>query len=484
MKWEETIGEDRNRYSFCARRHVAMVACVLLRAVSSAVCQTDAVKLPPPGQIVDVTCRADSTQSYALYLPSTYTTAKPWPIIYLFDPAGRGRRPVELYKDLAKKYGLILAASNNSRNFGPNESKSVNAIWQDTHLRFPLDVHLTYVSGFSGGARVAGLMALTCQQCQIAGVIAHGAGYPSNWSESDDKLLYFFAVGNQDFNWPEVMTVRRQREDGGLAYRVRVFAGPHQWAPAAVMQNAIEWLLLKAMQAGTRPPDPAFIDRMFHSAQDEAEDAEKKGDVIALLAAYRSLVSDFAGLRTSKEYESKVEVLKKSAALKAALKNERAEMADQSALENEVSTKMHAYVNGAAEDSITLGNDILQAMRRLAEDAEHSRNEMKRLVARRAFDELWVAGIENGQQELESRHYEKADACFDLMSKVRDDPWPVLLLAETHAAAGNRKLAIKDLREAVRRGLTDAAAIESNERLQTLKTDPEFQGLMADLQHK
>jgi hypothetical protein len=131
------------------------------------------------------------------------------------------------------------------------------------------------------------------------------------------------------------------------------------------MQNAIEWLLLKAMQAGTRPPDPAFIDRMFHSAHDEAEDAEKKGDVIALLAAYRSLVSDFAGLRTSKEYESKVEVLKKSAALKAALKNERAEMADQSALENEVSTKMHAYVNGAAEDSITLGNDILPKTRNI-----------------------------------------------------------------------------------------------------------------------
>jgi hypothetical protein len=483
MKPEKNIGDERNRYKPGALTRIAAAASVLFLAVSPAVCQTDAAKLNPPGQIVNVTCEADSSQSYALYLPSAYTSAKPWPIIYFFDPGGKGRRPLEFYKDLAEKYGFVLAASNNSKNFSSDESKSVNAIWLDTHQRFALDAHLTYVSGFSGGARVAGLMGLTCQQCQIAGVIAHGAGYPTNWTESKDKLLYFFAIGNQDFNWPEVMTVRRQREDKGLAYRVRVFPGTHQWAPAEVMQDAIEWMLLKAMQAGTRPPDPAFIDRLFHKAQDEAEAAEKKGDAIGQFAAYRSLVSDFAGLRSATEQENKLAALKKSTALKTALKNERAEITDQSALENEVSGKMQSYVNGTADDSITLGNDILQAMRRLAEDAEHSKNESKRLIARRAFDELWVAGIENGQQELESHHFEKADACFDLMSKVRDDPWPVLLLAETHAAAGNRKLAIKDLREAVRRGLSDVSAMESNERLQTLKADPDFQKLIAELKH-
>jgi hypothetical protein len=484
LKCEGNIGEDCNRYRLCARARLLVVGSVLSLAISYAVCQTDAAKLILPGQIVDVTCRLDSAQSYALYLPSSYTTAKQWPIIYFFDPGGHGRRPLELYKDLAEKYGFVLAASNNSRNFSSDESRNVNAIWQDTHLRFALDPHLTYVSGFSGGARVAGLMALTCQQCQIAGVIAHGAGYPTTWGESKDKLLYFFAVGNQDFNWSEVMTVRRQREDEGLAYRVRVFPGPHQWAPAEVMQDAIEWLILKAIQDGNRPPDPPLVDRLFHNLQDEAEAAEKNGDAIAQLAAYRSLVSDFAGLKDVREPENKLAALKKSAALKTALKNERAERADQTALENEVSSKMHAYVTGTADDSITLGNDILQAMRRLADDAEHSKNETKRLVARRAFDELWVAGIESGEQELESRHFEKAETCFELMSKVRDDPWPVLLIAETHAAAGNRKLAIKDLREAVRRGLTDASVIESNERLQPLKADPDFLKLLAELKHK
>jgi len=60
----------------------------------------------------------------------------------------------------------------------------------------------------------------------------------------------------------------------------------------------------------------------------------------------------------------------------------------------------------------------------------------------------------------------------------------VLLLADTHAAAGNRKLAIKDLQEAVRRGLKDWAVIESDPQLQGLKSDPDFQKLVVGMEGK
>src|SRR5262249_39469956 len=107
--------------------------------------------------------------------------------------------------------------------------------------------------------------------------------------------------------------------------------------------------------------------------------------------------------------------------------------------------------------------------------------EGKRLVYSLAYDDMRVEGIENGQQELESRHYEKAEMCFQLMTEVSDSPWPELLLAETHAAAGKKKQAIADLQQTMRRGLKDAPAIESTPRFDVLKSDPEFQKLLADL---
>jgi dienelactone hydrolase len=431
-----------------------------------------------------VTCASDATQSYAVYLPSNYTPAKRWPIIYFFDPAGRGRRPLELYRDVAETYGFVFAGSNNSRNFSSDQGKAVNAIWQDTHMRLALDEHRSYASGFSGGARVAGAMALSGPQSQIAGVIAQGAGYPSNRTAGKDNLPYFFAVGDQDFNWPEVINIRREREEQGSPYRVRVYAGRHQWAPADVMEEALQYMNLKAMQAGNLAPDSALIDHLLDRTKAEAADAETRKDPIAQLNACRSLVSDFGGLRDPKEAVEKIAALQQSTALKAALKGEREQISEQLKIEQEISPKISSIADNSVPDTAALRIEVRQQMGALSDQAKHSKNETKRLISGRAFGGIFVGTMEDGQQQLTARHFEKAEAYFDIMRQVSDDPWPALSLAQTHAAAGNRRLAIKDLQEAVRRGLKDRAVIESDPQLQSLRGEPQFQQLLGRLEGK
>jgi dienelactone hydrolase len=435
------------------------------------------------GQLIEmVVCEGDPTQSYALYLPSSYTAARRWPIVYAFDPGAHGKLPVELYKNIAEKYGFVIAGSNNSRNFSNDESsRSMSAMWQDTHSRLALDERRIYTSGFSGGARMAGAMALGCSQCQIAGVIAHGAGYPSSHKPGEDGLLYFFAVGDRDFNWPEVMEIRRQREEQGLRYRVRTFSGPHQWAPVEVMEDAIEWMKLNSMRSGREAPDAAFIDQFFRRMQAEAQAAEKDHDSIPQLMAYRALVSDFSGLKVVAEYERKLESLKKSAELKTALRKEEEQITEQAAIENGILPKLRAFVDGSADDPAGLGSEVSREMALVKSQEDHAKNAVQRLVSARAFASLWVEGIESGQMEFELRHFDKAEACFQLMSGVSEDPWPVLLLAETRTARGNKKQAIKDLREAVRRGLKRPETLEQDDKLQSLKPEAEFQKIVEQL---
>ena len=461
---------------FCGAQVCAICLLALAHTQESA-------KFPPPGQIADVICASDASQSYALYLPSAYTQSKHWPIIYFFDPAGRGRRPLELYKDVAETYGFILAGSNNSRNFSRDQSKAVNAIWQDTHERLALDDRRSYTSGFSGGARVAGAMALGSPG-QVAGVVAHGAGYPSGRNGSKDDLPYFFAVGDQDFNWPEVVNIRREREEQGSPYRVRVYPGKHQWAPAAVVEEAIQYLNLKAMQAGTLATDAAFVDRAFEKTKAEAANAETSKDAIAELNAYRALASDFKGLRDVKETTAKLAALQQSPAVKAALRNEQDQISEQGRLEQEILPKIAALADNSTQDATSLRIEVRQQLGALNDQAKRSKNETKRLIAGRAFGGIFVGTMEDGQQQLAARHFEKAEIYFDLMRQVTDDPWPVLLLADTHAAAGNRRLAIKDLQEAVRRGLKDRTVVESDPQLQSLKADPDFEKLLSGLEEK
>jgi len=51
----------------------------------------------------------DATQTYALYVPSGYSSARRWSVLLAFDPAARGRVMVEKYRAAAEQYdGLSL----------------------------------------------------------------------------------------------------------------------------------------------------------------------------------------------------------------------------------------------------------------------------------------------------------------------------------------------------------------------------------------
>lgn len=436
------------------------------------------------GKVIDpVVCQAEPEETYALYLPSAYTAAKRWPILYAFDPLARGTIPVKLYQEAAEKYGYIVAGSNNSRNFSMEAaSKAANAVWQDTHARFSLDEHQVYTTGFSGGARVAGLVALRCASCKIAGVIAQGAGYPiTDRPSGKDGLYYFFSVGDEDFNWPEIIQIRRQREQLESAYRVRVFSGPHQWAPKEIVNDAVSWIRLKAMQSGVQPKDVEFVEQSFARAKTDAAEAEKRNDPIAQLNAYRSLVSDFAGLENVSEYEKKLTALRQSSALRKALKQEQQQIDDQASITSDLSSKLAAVTDASADQRLALRNDVIDGMKQLKSQAEHSKSD-RRLVLLRAFNDLSAQGIEAGQTQFEARHFDKAESYFQLMSEISpDEAWPPLLLAETHASSGNTKQAIRDIRETIRRGLKNPEVLERDRNLDPLRGDPEFLKIIADL---
>src|SRR5690242_2922568 len=95
----------------------------------------------PRGQVVEsVATAADASQSYALYLPSSYSADHTWPILIGFHPAARGRAIVDTYREAAERYGFIVAASNNSRN-GPMDvsMRAAGAMFQDLGQRFAVD---------------------------------------------------------------------------------------------------------------------------------------------------------------------------------------------------------------------------------------------------------------------------------------------------------------------------------------------------------
>lgn len=211
------------------------------------------------GQVVDkITCANDPSQSYALYIP-VRGNQQALPIIYFFDSHGVGALPLRKYKGLADAYGFILVGSNNSRN--GNDWATTETIWErlyeDTRRRLKINEQRMYTCGFSGGAKVAGYVAI--QHNQIKGVIANGAGLPDGVSAGDLPFSYTAIAGEGDMNMTELVGLNGELDRTKTRHRILLFSGIHEWAPAATMRTAFAGLDLDAMAMGLLPRDAAAI---------------------------------------------------------------------------------------------------------------------------------------------------------------------------------------------------------------------------------
>ncbi|HXH18731.1 MAG TPA: hypothetical protein VNJ07_06570 [Chitinophagales bacterium] len=183
-----------------------------------------------------VSTRFDTTQSYSLFIPANYVPGDVNALLF-FDPKGDGSIPVMKYQPLAERYGLILAASNDSKNgLKPEQAAAIakNFI-NDIIIRFNIRREKIIVSGFSGGARVA-VQAAAGEK--ISGVIGCGAGFPGEPDRKSD-FSYVGMVGNEDFNFLEMKRLDKKLEQTGIRHQLIVFDGGHEWLSEGRMEIAL-----------------------------------------------------------------------------------------------------------------------------------------------------------------------------------------------------------------------------------------------------
>jgi dienelactone hydrolase len=306
-------------------RIVALVSVLQLLA-GAAVVSAQEQELPRGTVLEDVKCIADPSEGYALYLPSTYSAERPASLLMAFHPSARGRALVELYRTAAEQYGYIVAGSNTSRN-GPwaVSLKALQAMSDDLGRRFAIDTRRVYLTGMSGGARVATQVALGSKA--IAGVIASSAGFPDSQPRQTVTFPLFATAGTEDFNYLEMRRLDRRLTS---PHRLVIFSGGHTLPPETVAGEAIEWLELQAMATGVRARDEGLIDRLLEKRRKTIDSAES----VATLHQLEALVADFKGLRDVPPEQARVAALSKIGAIrKAAAREADDDAAEQRALD-------------------------------------------------------------------------------------------------------------------------------------------------------
>lgn len=349
----------------------------------------------PRGQVIDdVRCAADPTQGYALYLPSTYDPAKSWPILMGFHPAARGKAIVDRYRAAAEAFGYIVAASNNSRNGAWEISMgAVNAMSADVSRRLSIDGTRVYLTGHSGGARVA--MQVALGKSRVAGVIASSAAFPDGRATSSVPFAVFGTAGTEDFNYSEMRQLDRDLKS---PHRVAIFDGGHTLPPEPVAMDALEWMELRAMATGLRPRDDAWLARVYDRRQQAASAVGESAAAVHLLQA---LAADFEGLRDVTAVRARATALAKLKPVKDALGRERRDDEAEERLLLQIAT-----LEAGLRDDTRAADSLAQLQDQLARLWKQATAKTDSPEARRARRILRVL-VSGASERVQDRQYLK-----------------------------------------------------------------------------
>jgi dienelactone hydrolase len=243
-----------------------------------------------------VVCQADTSLSYALFLPPHYEKGKPCPVLILFDPHGDGLLPVNLFSAGAATGGFIIVGSNNSKNGMPTDQTTAiyRKILADLNDRFTLEKKAVYLGGFSGGSRVAGAAAIT--EGGVAGVVACGAGLPNTNQKPVAPFSYLAVAGIQDFNYTEMRQLDEILEGAGYKHHLLVFDGIHQWPLKEIIPEIFTWLRFDAMRNQAIAVDRAEVNSFIEKNDKTAESFAAEGKFPQQQEAYYKMLHYLQGL--------------------------------------------------------------------------------------------------------------------------------------------------------------------------------------------
>ena len=116
-------------------------------------------------QVVEKTdsCKSDSKNSYEVYIPARHSATDKLPLLVIIDAHGNGKFALDKFRQAARQYPAILVASDLIKNGFEGYEASIQTLIDDVRQKYPVS-ETVYLTGFSGGARMALGYALTHQR--------------------------------------------------------------------------------------------------------------------------------------------------------------------------------------------------------------------------------------------------------------------------------------------------------------------------------
>jgi poly(3-hydroxybutyrate) depolymerase len=428
----------------------------------------------PAGQLLEkIICKHDTSQSYALYLPSGYSPDKAYPVVFAFDPHGTGKLPVSNYQELAEKYKFILAGSNNSKNgvAWDDVQKIANTFFADVQVRCNADPQRIYLLGFSGGARIAN--GLTISNGSITGAICCGAAAPASAIPNPRSNYFFMAItGNADFNYTEIRKYDKVDLAGHpVKHALLVFEGKHEWPPLPTMDEAFLWMELNEMRKNHSYKNDSLVSKAILTASTQLDTYMKKKQVQEAYECCRKTINFYDGLTDLSLFFDTYQKLQSNAEIDKTLKKEEAEWEQEEVLKNK-------YREAVQTNDYNWWQKDIQAVN--AKIRNGPKNEA--LIYKRVLGYLSLMMYIQTTEFIKQSNISAAvhfDKLYLLVDPTNSEAH--YLAAELSAIQGNAEEAITYLKSAVKNGYGDKPRLQDDKAFKNIKGRADFQDVLEEI---
>ena len=457
-------------------RPLLIVLFVVCAAVS-AVAQVPPLEVPIGEMVEGIACVSDPTQTYSLYIPSTYTSDRRLPVLLVFDPRGRSLLAAELFRDAAESYGWIIVSSDNTRSdttWEPNLA-AIRALLPEIQSRIPADLQRIYATGFSGTVAVATLLARTTGE--VAGIIACGGQDSANHVD-DSNLPFFSTAGDTDFNFSQMHLLDEFLAEQGNPHRLVIFEGPHTWMPPAVAREGVEWMELIAMRQGTRNRDQELIDRLYSADLERAQTVAADGHVLAAARRFREMERTYSGLHDSSEAKVAADQIEAGEEYRFQVKTAKRARGFEAKCRERQNTELTLLRNSEVPppNRQLAGSLHIRDLMRIA-----GKPSDEGLAAQRCLNNLYtVLSFYLPQGDLPQGRYAQVATSYELSLMIRDDNAVVWYnLACVRALLGQKSTAVEALAKSLEHGFNRYELLETDTDLDPLRKRDDFKALMA-----
>ncbi|MCH9661447.1 MAG: hypothetical protein K0U54_11110 [Bacteroidetes bacterium] len=435
----------------------------------------------PKEIIQDSVAVVGSNETYALYLPKSYSVNELSSVLFIFEPMARGSLGVSVFQEAADTFGYILICSNDTKNFNSDNLDVVNRLLNSVFETFSIDEKRIYTTGFSGGSRLATTVAVLTNA--VEGVVGCGAGFSPNANHTPNpahQFSYVGLVGSKDMNYHEMFNASTFLDKMDIENELFTNDEPHKWPDQGQIMKAMTWIELQAYKKNRKKKDFDFLERTYVNWYDMANNLEASNRLVNAVLAYERVERNFSRYYNLDSVSRKITGIKNRP-----LYNKQAKRQSQTQ-RKEIEVKEHFFVQFRKE----------LKKNRLPKNFDWWDKELKEFhlnyvnaldveskgIGDRVKNMLYAAAIETAQVQSQSKNMVKVIYCHLILTKLYPErPFSYCLLANDYALIGDKPSMLQYMELAIEKGLKSDSYFRNTSSFVNYMGDAEVEDVLKEL---